>query len=243
MAPQDGEYELGLTSDDGVRMWIDGKLVVDSWEERAAKYIPVRMNLSEGEEKDIRIEYFQAGGGSEICLSWLTPDDLAETSDDEDRFVQSVYLPDGCGWYDFWTGRKYEGGTVAVGKYPADIFPLFVREGSVLPLGPEVEYVSEDTGESLEIRIYPGADGKFVLYEDAGDGYGYEKGEFSTVEFSWDDAGRVLKISDRKGSFEGMKADMDIEISVMDGLSGHGIGRADCRERIRYSGKSLSVKL
>lgn len=86
-------------------------------------------------------------------------------------------------------------------------------------------------------------DGKFVLYEDAGDGYGYEKGGFSTVEFSWDDAGRVLKISDRKGSFEGMKADMDIEISVMDGLSGHGIGRADCRERIRYSGKSLSVKL
>ncbi len=91
-----------------------------------------------------------------------------------DDLSRDVYLPEGV-WFDFWTGERAETGTQTV-SCPLDRIPLYVKAGSVLPVGPEVQYAAEKPWDSLQIRVYPGADGTFVLYEDEGDGYGYEKG-------------------------------------------------------------------
>ena len=87
---------------------------------------------------------------------------------------------------------------------PLDIMPLYVKAGSILPFGPEVQYATEKKWDDLEIRIYPGANGEFILYEDENDNYNYEKGAYSTITFTWNDAKRRLTINDRRGSFPGM---------------------------------------
>ena len=114
------------------------------------------------------------------------------------------YLPKGTVWYDFWTNQKYQGGKSVTLTTSLDRVPMFVRAGSILPLGPEMQYVGEKAWDNLEIRVYPGADGTFVLYEDEGDNYNYERGICSTIPFTWNDKARKLTIGARKGEFPGM---------------------------------------
>jgi len=124
--------------------------------------------------------------------------DFSKTKDEE------VYLPKGSDWVDFWTGEKYDGGQTVNKNTPIDIIPLYVRAGSILPIGPKVQYATEKNWDDLEIRVYPGADGKFVLYEDENDNYDYEKGKYSTITFTWNDSKKELTIGNRIGSFPGM---------------------------------------
>ncbi|MBR5749782.1 MAG: DUF5110 domain-containing protein [Prevotella sp.] len=114
------------------------------------------------------------------------------------------YLPKGAMWYDFWTNKSYKGGQNVTLTTSLDRVPMFVRAGSILPLGPEMQYVGEKAWDNLEIRVYPGADGTFVLYEDEGDSYNYERGVCSTIPFAWNDKARKLTIGARKGEFPGM---------------------------------------
>ena len=116
----------------------------------------------------------------------------------------NVYLPGSTNWYDFWTGKQYTGGQTIETDAPLDKIPLFVKAGSILPIGPKVQYASEKKWDNLEIRIYEGNDGRFTLYEDEGDNYNYENGVYSTITFSWNDTGKTLTIDDRKGSFPEM---------------------------------------
>jgi alpha-D-xyloside xylohydrolase len=117
---------------------------------------------------------------------------------------KEIYMPAGADWYDFWTGEKFTGGNKISKQTPLDIIPLYVKAGSVIPVGPNVQYAEEKKWDNLEIRIYPGANGKFVLYEDENDNYNYERGIYSTITFDWDDKKKTLTISDRNGSFPGM---------------------------------------
>lgn len=113
------------------------------------------------------------------------------------------YLPAGADWWDFRSERKYAGGTSPKVPAPLDSSPVFVRAGSVVPYGPDVQYAAEKPWDALEVVVYPGADGSFVLYEDAGDGYGYEKGEFTEIPMRWDDKRGTLTIGKRKGAYPG----------------------------------------
>ncbi len=119
---------------------------------------------------------------------------------------RELYLPEGTGWYDFWTGEKFTGGQTIKKEAPIDIIPLYVKAGTILPVGPKVQYATEKKWDNLEIRVYEGANGEFTLYEDENDNYNYEKGMYSTITFNWNDTKKVLTISDRKGSFPGMLA-------------------------------------
>ena len=114
------------------------------------------------------------------------------------------YLPKGATWYDFWTNQKYQGGKTVTLETSLDRVPMFVRAGSILPLGPEMQYVGEKSWDNLEIRVYPGADGQFTLYEDEGDSYNYERGVYATIPFVWKDKTNTLTIGARQGSFPGM---------------------------------------
>ena len=126
-----------------------------------------------------------------------------------------VYLPKGCDWYDFHTGERLKGGQTVTRTSHLDTVPLFARAGAIIPLGPDVQYSSEKPWDELEIRVYPGADGFFTLYEDEGDSYRYEQGACSTIEFKLQ--GRRLTIGERKGSFPGMLQQRRFRIVTPDG--------------------------
>lgn len=126
------------------------------------------------------------------------------------------------GWYDFWTGKKYSAGQNVDIKAPLDEIPLFVKEGSVVPMGPEIQYATEKS-DPIEIRIYPGADGNFILYEDENNNYDYEKGNYSTIEFTWNDETKILKIGKRHGNFPGMLKTRTFKIVVISPGNGNGV--------------------
>jgi alpha-D-xyloside xylohydrolase len=118
---------------------------------------------------------------------------------------RNVYLPKKTQWIDFWTGKRLEGGRSVTAAAPLDILPLYVRAGSIVPMGPYLEYATEKPADTIELRIYPGADGKFTIYEDENDGYDYENGQFATIPMGWDDRGHVLTIGKEQGTFPGME--------------------------------------
>ena len=147
-----------------------------------------------------------------------------------------VYLPEGTVWYDFWTNEKVNGGQEIAKATTIDEIPLYIKAGSIIPFGPQVQYATEKKWDNLEIRVYPGANGEFMLYEDENDNYNYEKGVYSTISFTWNDAKKSLTVNDRKGSFPGMLATRKFNIVVI--AAGQKIDKA-----ITYSGKKLVVKL
>ena len=155
----------------------------------------------------------------------------------------SVYLPKGNKWYDFWNNALYEGGQDIQRLCPIDIMPVFVKAGTILPFGPEVQYSSEKPWDELEIRVYPGADGSFVLYEDEGDNYNYEKGKFSEIVFSWDEAAHTLNIAPRKGAFKGMLQKRKFHIVLVGAESGVGNLPMKVSKTIAYNGKAMKVNL
>ena len=144
-----------------------------------------------------------------------------------------TYLPEGITWYDFHTGERLEGGQSFTRDYTISEIPVFVKAGAILPLGPAVQYTSEKPWNSLEIKVYPGADGCFTLYEDEGDGYGYEQGAYSTIGLSWDEAAGRFEIGARKGSFPGMLRERDFVICVQ--------GRDPVT--VHYTGKRVRVEI
>jgi alpha-D-xyloside xylohydrolase len=142
------------------------------------------------------------------------------------------YLPKGTTWYDFWTNQKYKGGQDVELQTTFDQLPMFVRAGSILPLAPEMQYVGEKSWDELEVRIYPGANGTFTLYEDEGDNYNYEKGKYATITFSWNDAKRTLTIGAQNGAYDGMLHQRKFNIVLTDGTS----------KVVEYQGQETSVK-
>ena len=146
--------------------------------------------------------------------------------------TRRVYLPAGNSWYDFWTQERYEGGQMVTADAGLDTLPLFVRSGSIIPMGPDVSYADEQQNGKIYLKIYPGQDGSFTLYEDEGDNYNYEKGLFSTVKLRWDEKNLCLVIEDRKGNYEGMSPTRVFHISVV----GEKI-----ELQIAYAGKQLVV--
>lgn len=158
--------------------------------------------------------------------------------------TQSVYLPQGADWFDFWTGEKLNGGQTINKEVPIDIIPLYVKAGSIVPWGPKVQYATEKKWDNLEIRIYPGADGEFVLYEDENDNYNYENGVFSTIKFKWNDQDRTLTIENRDGDFPGMLKNRKFDVLLVDQVKGTGVENALKTDKvISYKGKEVSIKL
>ena len=141
------------------------------------------------------------------------------------------YLPKGASWYDFWSGKLMKGGQNVTLDTSLDRVPMFVRAGSILPMGPETQYVGEKSWDQLEIRVYPGADASFTLYEDEGDNYNYERGAYATIDFKWNDKTRKLSIGQQKGSYPGMIQSRKFLIVLPDGQT----------QEVDYSGESLEV--
>ena len=155
----------------------------------------------------------------ELIVDWSAPKSITK------------YLPKGTLWYDFWTGKSYRGGQSVTLTTTLDRVPMFVRAGSILPLGPEMQYTGEKPWDNLEIHLYPGADGTFTLYEDEGDSYNYERGVYATIRFDWNDKARTLSISERQGSYPGMLSTRQFTVVLPDGTT----------KTIEYNGQQSTV--
>jgi alpha-D-xyloside xylohydrolase len=155
---------------------------------------------------------------------------------------RSVYFPLGSDWYDFHTGRKFAGGSEATIAAPLERIPLFVRAGSILPTGPQIQHTAEKLDGPVTLTVYAGADGSFELYDDAGTTYGYERGEFSRIPMSWDQARGVLTIGARTGSYPGMAANRTFHIRWIDGptATAADFDAAPART-VEYSGQAVQV--
>ncbi len=160
-----------------------------------------------------------------------------------DATHRALYLPDAPAWYDFWTGASTNGSREIDADAPLDRIPLYVRAGSILPLGPEIEYADEKPAGPIELRIYTGADGEFVLYQDAGDGYDYEHGMHSVIPMHWSESNQTLTIGPREGEYPGMPASMEMKVVLVS--VGHGTGlepTANPDKLVVYNGQSISVQ-
>jgi alpha-D-xyloside xylohydrolase len=160
----------------------------------------------------------------------------------EGATTRTVYLPQAT-WYDFWTGEKQHGGQRIQADAPLNKLPLFIRAGSIIPMGPKMEWTTEKPSDPIELRIYPGADGDFTLYEDENDGYRYEKGAHATIALHWDDAAKTLTLGAREGTFPGMLPQHTFRLVVV--AKGHGVGIQESESAeatIVYKGANLVVR-
>ena len=145
-----------------------------------------------------------------------------------------TYLPmHRGGWYDYATGQHYMGGVSFFTPVNLATIPVFVKAGSILPVGHEVQSTAQQTGKEMTLRIYPGADAQFDLYEDEGTNYNYEQGRYTLIPMRWDDAKRTLTLAARQGSYEGMLTERTFTLTLPDGTT----------KTVTYSGKKVSVKL
>jgi alpha-D-xyloside xylohydrolase len=152
-----------------------------------------------------------------------------------------VYLPE-AKWFDFWNGSSQQGGRAIDAAAPIDRLPLYVRAGSILPLGPKMEWSTEKPEDPIELRVYPGADADFTLYEDENDGYNYEKGVYATIPLHWDDAKHALTIGARKGEFPGMLQTRTFHFVLVRGHHGAGVSPEEKPDRVvQYAGKELTI--
>jgi alpha-D-xyloside xylohydrolase len=156
--------------------------------------------------------------------------------------TRKVYLPKMANWYDFWTGKLITGGQTIDADAPIETIPLYVRAGSIIPMGPYLQYATEKAADPIEIRIYAGADAKFVLYEDENDTYNYESGKYSTIAMNWNETEKTFTITDRNGKFPGMLEKRTFKIVWVNSNNGIGVEPAKKAVIVEYNGKEIKVK-
>ncbi len=155
---------------------------------------------------------------------------------------RSVYLPAGTDWFDFWTGKKTEGGQTIAAKASIETIPLYIKAGSIIPMGPYLQYSDEKAADPITLRIYPGADADFVLYEDENDTYNYEEGVYATIPIHWDEETQTLTIGDRKGAFPGMLKERTFNVVWVKMKHGIGVEPAEADEVISYEGREVKIR-
>jgi len=192
-----------------------------------------------------------------LIMDWRTEEKVREIGDQfmfgpsilvnpvtqEGATSRSVYLPPSAGWYDFWTGERLPGDMRTVAPAPLDRIPLYVRAGSIVPLGPEVAYAGEEVTAPVVLRIYRGADASFDLYEDEGDTYDYEKGEHSIIPIRWNEATTTLTIGNREGQYPGMPVKRSFRLVLVGEGRGAGIAMEAAGTDLEYSGSAVSTVL
>ena len=155
---------------------------------------------------------------------------------------REVYFPEG-GWYDFYTGAYIAGGQTLTADAPYERIPLYVRAGSIVPFGPDMQWSDEKPADNIRLYVYAGRDADFTLYEDDGVTYGYEKGAYAMIPIHWDDASRTLTLGERKGSFPGMLESRTFTVVVVDPAHPAGFVPDASGTEMLYDGKSLQMNL
>jgi alpha-D-xyloside xylohydrolase len=191
------EAQKILTSFDRLRYRLLPYIYSVAWKTTSEGYTMMRPLVM-----DFRTDVRAQNVGDQFLFG---PAILVNPVTEPDARTRHLYLPK-AKWYDFWTGAATEGGQAIDAPTSIDSIPLYVRAGSIVPMGPDLQYSTEKPADPIEVRVYRGADGAFTLYEDENDTYNYEKGVHATIPFLWDEARKTLTIGDRAGQFPGMLA-------------------------------------
>jgi alpha-D-xyloside xylohydrolase len=156
--------------------------------------------------------------------------------------TRTVYLPHSTGWYDFYSGEYYSGGQSVETEAPLGRMPVFVREGSIVPAGPEIQY-STQAADPVTLYVFMGKDGAFELYEDENENYNYEEGRFTKIPFTYNESTKTLTIDEREGSFSGMLKERKFEIVWVNAERPVGMGLGSRPDQVvSYTGKQLTIK-
>jgi alpha-D-xyloside xylohydrolase len=224
-----------LTSYDRLRYRLMPYIYSLAWKTTSESYTPMRPLAM-----DYRTDTRALNIGDQFMLG---PALLVNPVTEPGATTRRMYLPNGQ-WCDFWTGRSAAGagGTTIEVAAPIDRMPLYVRGGSIIPMGPDIEYATEKPADPIEIRVYPGANGSFTLYEDENDNYDYEKGVHATIRFDYNDAARKLTIGAREGKFPGMLETRTFRVVFVRDGHGEGIVPTERPDKVvQYSGSAVSI--
>ncbi len=227
------EAQKILTSYDRLRYELMPYIYSVAWKTTSENYTPMRPLVMDF-RTDVRAQNIgdQFLFGPAILVSPVTEPGAA---------TRHLYLPQGS-WFDFWSGHRVEGAKAVDAPVTLDRIPLYVRAGSIIPMGPDIEYTTEKPADPVELRVYRGADANFTLYEDQSGTYDYEKGDYATILFQWNEAARTLTIGERRGSFPGMLTNRSFRIVFVGEAHGAGIGPEPKPDRVvEYSGRPLTV--
>ncbi|MBN1782916.1 DUF5110 domain-containing protein [bacterium] len=238
-----GPHQFHFKCFDEYRIKLNGRVL--DWVYRSTERYTEIVDLEAGKAYDITVEVEnRSTGAARMRMFWKTPSIFAKEKQEVDKAkTRSVYMPSGPVWTDFWTGETQPGGRTVTADAPIEICPVYIRSGSIVPTGPFLQYAAEKPADPLEIRIYPGADGEFTLYEDENDNYNYERGAYVLIHLTWDDAGKRLNISDREGAFPGMLENRRFRLVLV--RPGHGTGvdiEPDPDRIVQYSGAGMTVQ-
>lgn len=240
---QTGQHRFHMKSFGPKRVYLDGKeLACNYW---SVEFYTVPVELEAGKEYDFKFETSNSAAGAfRAKLFWKTPQIHAkEKVVEEKEKTRPVYLPAGTDWIDFWTGQTIAGAKTITADAPIEKIPLLIKAGSIIPMGPFLQYSTEKPAEPIELRIYPSADGSFTLYEDENDNYNYEKGMYSTITFNWDEAKRQLTVGERKGEFPGMLKQRHFHIVIVKKDHGTSVEITDKPDKvILYKGEQQSIQ-
>ncbi|MFH0989523.1 MAG: DUF5110 domain-containing protein [bacterium] len=240
---ENGNHQFHLLCYDKKRLLLNGdtlRMVYTSVEQ----YTEL-VKLERGKEYPFVLETEnRSTGAARMRLFWKTPSIFAREQEKKNKEkTRTVYLPASHLWYDFWTGAPFKGGQTIKADAPIEKIPLFIKAGSIIPMGPFLQYTTEKPADPLELRIYPGEHGRFTLYEDENDNYNYEKGVYATIEFSWDNERRQLVIGDRQGEFPGMVRERIIKVVLVSKDRGTGIEISDRFDAVvTYRGTEIVLK-
>jgi alpha-D-xyloside xylohydrolase len=227
------EAEKILVSYDRLRYRMLPYIYLLAWKTTSESYTPMRplvMDFRSDPRADDIGDQFMYG-----------PAFLVSPVTEPAAISRQLYLPN-TKWYDFWNGAEVSGGRMINAETPIDHLPVYVRAGSIVPLGPDQQWSTEKPEDPIELRVYPGADGDFTIYEDENDTYNYEKGGYATIPLHWDDATHTLTIGDRKGQFPGMLEKRTFRVVFVHENHGVGINPEEHPDRIvQYSGQQISV--
>jgi len=227
------EAQKILTDYDRLRYELMPYIYSVAWKTTNDGYTPMRPLIM-----DFRTDPRALNIGDQFMFG---PAILVNPVTEEKATSRHLYLPK-AKWYDFWTGAAVEGGRTVDAPAPLDRLPLFVRAGSIVPMGPDLQFAAEKPADPIELRVYPGADGDFSLYEDENDNYNYEKGVHAIIPFHWDDAKRMLTIGERKGQYPGMLQRRKFRVVMVGTGQGTGIGQsAHADKEVQYSGQPVTV--
>ena len=155
---------------------------------------------------------------------------------------RDVYLPKSADWFNFWTGKRIKGGQTIKAEAPLNKIPLFIKAGSIVPMGSIIQYSSAKPADTLEIRVYKGADAQFDLYEDEGDNYNYEKGKYTIIPFKWNEQRQSLTIEDSKGNYPGSLKKRIFNVVFISDFEGLGTNVNSMKKKVFYSLKKVEIK-
>lgn len=236
MPSETGEHIMTFTADDGVRLWIDNVLVIDAWITQSATLYQHTMKMEKNKKYSLKIEYYQGNGGAFAALGWIEP------KKNENKLIDkycTVYLPAQTGWFDFWDNTYYAGGQLIKKEYPIDIFPLFAKAGSIVPFGPDQQFVGQHSEDTLQIKVYAGKDAAFMLYEDEGNTYNYEKGVYNTIELMWNEKeSKFSAVQSKKGMNSNVNKLLNVTLIRFDKKTGK---TYEYSKQIGFTGKHTEI--